>query len=319
MAFALRSTFTVAILGFNQTERIVLSSMLALSERRALRYLPAGNDDIPDILVVDGDNTHAVKALRDRADPEGPPAVLIGASHHGLGIPTVTRPVSWFDLFLALDTTVRDRQAAEGVDSPDAPPTIPALGFTLPDSDVRVYSIGGMRSWRNGVEPPPLPPMPTQAPVRESRPEATTPERPAAPIVTVPIDPMSGVVRPTCERMLLIGTSPQLTDYIRNELAPFAVAVDHAAAPEHGIEMTGQSNYLCVLIDHDAPGMGALTAAQLLKSRRNTPKLPVVLFAHNLPMLERWRARRAGVDAVLSKPIDTGALLRTLSRIIPRR
>ena len=69
-----------------------------------------------------------------------------------------------------------------------------------------------------------------------------------------------------------------------------------------------------VLTDHTMPVMTGLELSRALLARR--PDVPIVLYSGRSELLDAATAEAAGVRRVLSKPVDTPALQRTLRELL---
>ncbi|WP_296806065.1 response regulator [Thiocapsa sp.] len=77
------------------------------------------------------------------------------------------------------------------------------------------------------------------------------------------------------------------------------------------VEMVESHDFDLVLMDLQMPVMDGFEATRLIHERH--PQLPVIAFSAAVMEEDLARARAAGVAAHLAKPIDSGALYRTLS------
>ncbi|HYG85655.1 MAG TPA: ATP-binding protein [Azospirillum sp.] len=93
-------------------------------------------------------------------------------------------------------------------------------------------------------------------------------------------------------------------------------SVCHACDGEAALDTIGRQAFDLVLMDIDMPGMSGLEATGMIRLMRlGEPHLPVVaLTADATPVMTR-RCREAGMDAVLTKPIDPKELLKLVDRI----
>jgi twitching motility two-component system response regulator PilG len=114
--------YTVAVLGFGQTERAVLKSMIGLSARRGPRLTAASEFDgrTPDIYLVDTDNAGAVDHYRRCTSTIQRPTILIGSQNLGMKWPRLDRPLHWKRLFQALDHAISSGASPEAVTSAPA-------------------------------------------------------------------------------------------------------------------------------------------------------------------------------------------------------
>ena len=106
--------YLVEVIGFNETERLMLSSIFGLAARRDPSFVqrPADAQRPADLYLVDADDSAVMKeylAIRARRTL---PAVLIGASDHNTGLPLLARPMQWARVLQSLDSAITDFEAA---------------------------------------------------------------------------------------------------------------------------------------------------------------------------------------------------------------
>ena len=71
-----------------------------------------------------------------------------------------------------------------------------------------------------------------------------------------------------------------------------------------------------ILLDLQLPGVDGFTLARQLKADEDTHGIPVLaMTAYAMPE-DRERALAAGFDSYLPKPLNTEALLRTITRVL---
>src|SRR6185295_12756209 len=103
------SGYLVDVIGFNETERLMLSSIFGLAARRdpSFQQRDANSARRTDLYLVDADNDGAMAeflAIRGRAPA---PAVLIGASDRDTGLPLLSRPLQWARVLQSFDDAVQ--------------------------------------------------------------------------------------------------------------------------------------------------------------------------------------------------------------------
>ena len=86
-----------------------------------------------------------------------------------------------------------------------------------------------------------------------------------------------------------------------------AIALARSAAP------------VLILMDVALPGMDGLEATRILKADAATRGIPIVALTAHAMKGDEQKALQAGCDGYLTKPINTRALTRTISRYIDRR
>ena len=107
------AAYSVALVGFTQTESATFESFFRMAARRPPSYLV--QDEVMDaqILIVNADNTQALNLVRDAALPGK--ILLVGQSDGGTGWPIQFKPVKLVSVLNALDVIfgVRPSLAAE--------------------------------------------------------------------------------------------------------------------------------------------------------------------------------------------------------------
>lgn len=135
---------TVAVIGFNATELLVLGSIFGLAAKRILRFVrhtdPATQ---PDLFLADADDVSAVAELLRRNADGQLPVVLVGASDHGTGWPVLPRPLQWANVIVAFDHAIQATAAC----APAPLPLIPRPAKrTEPDTILIVGSDRGFNA-----------------------------------------------------------------------------------------------------------------------------------------------------------------------------
>lgn len=142
-----KNAYSVEVIGFNQTERIVLSSIFGLSARRQPKFTQHSSVSFsPDLFLVDSSDQQAVALFNERNATRRVPAIMIGESDHGTGFPLLARPLQWTRLFKAFDLAIANdavEQSAYEKTQPNvripaipvaslAPTNVPAVTTHLP-------------------------------------------------------------------------------------------------------------------------------------------------------------------------------------------
>lgn len=102
--------YLVDVIGFNPTERAMLTSVFALAARRDpgfAQYDPA-SAAAPDLYLVDIDDPAALGEFRALNRRGSLPAVLVASPGHGGGQAVLERPLQWASLLQALEDAVVD-------------------------------------------------------------------------------------------------------------------------------------------------------------------------------------------------------------------
>lgn len=127
-----KDTYSVEVIGFNQTELMALASVFDLSSRRVPKFVRhAAADTPPDILLVDANDPEAVRLLGARNASGHIPTIMIGDSNQGTNWPVLARPIRWMKLFQAFDVAIGS-PAAEAPKPALAPPVAASVVAPAP-------------------------------------------------------------------------------------------------------------------------------------------------------------------------------------------
>jgi twitching motility two-component system response regulator PilG len=108
------NSYCVDVIGFNQTERLLLQSIFGLAARRDPSFVqrdPASANPA-DIYLVDGSDQAALAEFRAVRARFSAPAVLIGDADPVSGLPGLPRPIQWARLLQSFDDAVLGAQSA---------------------------------------------------------------------------------------------------------------------------------------------------------------------------------------------------------------
>jgi twitching motility two-component system response regulator PilG len=91
------ATYSVAVIGFSQTERLVLGSIFRLSARRNPRFVPfiSAEHKAPDAFLVDADDECCQAYLKAIGAKSRSPILLVGSSARGTNHLLMPRPLQW--------------------------------------------------------------------------------------------------------------------------------------------------------------------------------------------------------------------------------
>ena len=341
MSTNVKAAYSVEVIGFNQTERIVLSSIFGLSARREPKFLQHTTVAYaPDLYLVDGADTQAVALFKARNATQSIPAIIIGDSSHGTPFPVLARPLQWTKLFKAFDLAIASRPQRLSTPAfvvPAAPvaPISPAQNVMAapapaPSHDMR-DQIADRRSVQTRTQPmatipnaTPMP-LPTSAPATiqtsVTRTAQTEPSiapntlRQMPPQVTPPVN--ATPTQNNRDWVLVVDDNITAREFMKTKLAPFGFNVDYAESGEQAIGLTGQKSYSCVFLDVIMPGIDGYQVCKLIKSKRAATKTAVIMLTSKGSPFDRIRGAMAGCDAYLTKPVDEDKLLESIVKFLP--
>ena len=108
------NSYCVDVIGFNQTERLLLSSIFGLAARRDPSFVQrdAGASKPADLYLVDGSDAAAMAEFRAVRARYAAPAVLIGEGDPKSGLAALPRPIQWAKLLQSFDDAVLGAQSS---------------------------------------------------------------------------------------------------------------------------------------------------------------------------------------------------------------
>jgi len=92
-----------------------------------------------------------------------------------------------------------------------------------------------------------------------------------------------------------------------------------ADTAQEGLRLATAEHPDLILMDEQLPGMTGYEATRRLKADPATATIPVVAFTAQAMRGEEEKAKAAGCDAYLTKPLDPEVFRETLRRFLPRR
>jgi len=272
------NSYQVDVIGFNETERLMLSSIFGLAARRDPGFVqrPAGSARNSDLYLVDADNDAAMQeflAIRQRFPA---PAVLIGASNRDTGLPLLSRPLQWARVLQSFDDVVQSAAAP-------APSTENEKTMLLR----RTVSGAGTKT----------PPPPRQAAQR------------AAPAPRT---------RAAADSVLVVDDNATVRKFMETRLAPYGFNVDFAETGEQAVGLTGTKEYTCVFLDVVLPGIDGYQVCKLIKGNKQAvTRTAVVMLTSRSSPFDKLRGSLAGCDEYLTKPVDENQLLEVIAKFLP--
>ena len=288
-----KDQYLVDVIGFNATERALLSSIFALAARRdpGFAQLDASAGVLADLYLVDADDPAAwadFRTLRSRAVL---PSVLAGLSDHGSGLTLLSRPLQWARLLQALEDAL-------GADEVEANANLAITGGGQPDGGAD--KSGEFRRTRPGNP---------AANASKPQPAAPAPRSAAAKAATK---------RALGDTVLVVDDNATVRMFMQAKLAPFGFEVDFAETGEQAVGLTGSREYTCVFLDVVLPGIDGYQVCKLIKGNKQAiKKTAVVMLTSRSSPFDKLRGSLAGCDEYLTKPLDENRLLEVIAKFLP--
>ena len=118
------------------------------------------------------------------------------------------------------------------------------------------------------------------------------------------------------EKILVVEDNPLNMELITDILESNSYCVVQAMSGSEAIELAKSECPALILMDIQLPGLDGLTITGVLKDDPATRSIPVVALTAHAMRGDEERARQAGCDGYISKPIDTRQLPITIRPFI---
>jgi two-component system, cell cycle response regulator len=274
-----QNQYLVDVIGFNPTERAMLTSIFALAVRRDpgfVQYDPV-SALAPDLYLVDMDDSAALGEFRALNRRDALPAVLVASPGHNGGEDVVERPLQWARLLQALEDAIGEIEDT-------APAALEGIAHEIGESTwARRSGAGTLR---------------TSPPGR--------------------LVEQSDIRRALGDTVLVVDDNATVRAFMQAKLAPFKFEVDFAENGEEAVGLTGTREYACVFLDVVMPGIDGYQVCKLIKANKHAiKKTAVVMLTSRSSPFDKLRGSLAGCDEYLTKPLDEDRLLEVIAKFLP--
>jgi CheY-like chemotaxis protein len=118
--------------------------------------------------------------------------------------------------------------------------------------------------------------------------------------------------------LLVIEDNPKNMKLVRDLLQIGRYQVFEATDAESGIKLAREHQPDLILMDLKLPGMDGLSATRIIRADAELKDTAIAaLTAHVMQGIEE-KARRAGCDEFITKPIDTRSFLDTIAKLMEK-
>jgi two-component system, cell cycle response regulator len=288
-------SFTVATVGFADTERRVLRNVLAISEHRApafQMYEPSRSKH-PHIVVVNADRAEAMRSWQQYLQADAGRAALVTpvflsrAPIAGIGKYALHRPVVATRLFQLLEQVVTEAHGFAPLSAFDPEDVLVVLGDEAPQA--------------SAARTAPAVPAAATSPTLHK-----TPSQP----VTMPADAPAEVVA------LVIDDSLPVRLQMRSALKSLASHVDFAETGEQGLEFIDKRAYSIIFLDVILPGKDGYEICRRIKRHPLQLRTPVVMLTGNSSPADRVKGKLAGCETYLIKPVKQAVFEQVVSSFV---
>jgi two-component system cell cycle response regulator DivK len=118
------------------------------------------------------------------------------------------------------------------------------------------------------------------------------------------------------KKLLVVEDDPIIMNLIVILLEREGYAVIQAPTAEEGITLAIDQSPALILMDVALPGMDGLEATRILKKRDDTARIPIVALTAQAMKQDAERARHAGCDGFIVKPLSTREFIGDIAHFI---
>ncbi len=118
------------------------------------------------------------------------------------------------------------------------------------------------------------------------------------------------------KRILLVEDDPQAAGEIRQMLSQKGYEVEVASDGYEALAKTRQISPHLIILDAVLPKMNGFQVARLLKFDPKFKEVPILMLTVLSRPEDRQRGEKVGVDAYLTKPFTTEALLQAIQGLL---
>ncbi len=118
--------------------------------------------------------------------------------------------------------------------------------------------------------------------------------------------------------LLLIDDSLSVRKFMGGMLASAGYEVETAVDGEEGLLKASAQNYQVIITDLEMPKLTGYEVIQRLRSRLQTQQTPIIGMSSRAGEKHRQMAREIGASSYIVKPVEEGALIQEIERLIGR-
>jgi CheY-like chemotaxis protein len=118
------------------------------------------------------------------------------------------------------------------------------------------------------------------------------------------------------ETILIVEDNPLNMELATDLLEAAGYVVRQAGTAEEAIQTAKTGSPHLILMDVSLPGMDGLAATKALKADPATRAIPVIALTAHAMKGDEEKAREAGCEGYITKPIDTRGFPATVARVL---
>jgi len=120
-------------------------------------------------------------------------------------------------------------------------------------------------------------------------------------------------------RIMIVDDDREILEMTAMLLSAAGYEVMTAQSGEEAVFLLQDNPPELILLDINMPGMDGWEVLRLIKEDEATRTLAVVMFSVNFELREKLHALQQGATDYITKPFDTGALVRRVEEILDAR
>jgi len=118
------------------------------------------------------------------------------------------------------------------------------------------------------------------------------------------------------ETILIVEDNPLNMELATDLLEAAGYVVRQAGTAEEAMQAAKAGSLKLILMDVSLPGMDGLAATKALKADPSTKSIPVIAVTAHAMKGDEEKARAAGCEGYITKPIDTRDFPATVARVL---
>ena len=121
------------------------------------------------------------------------------------------------------------------------------------------------------------------------------------------------------ENILIVEDNPLNLELISDILEAKGFVITVAITGVDALKQVDVEMPDLILMDIQLPGLDGLTVTGMIKKKPGMEKIPIIALTAHAMRGDEEKAREAGCDGYISKPIDTRAITKTIRSFLDRK
>ena len=121
------------------------------------------------------------------------------------------------------------------------------------------------------------------------------------------------------ETILIVEDNPLNLELISDILEAHGYRLQAATSGSDALKMVDEEKPDMILMDIQLPGLDGLTITRMIKEKPENHDLPIIALTAHAMRGDEEKAKEAGCDGYISKPIDTRAVPKTVRAYLDAR